>query len=596
MAGHKSDMTWTPSSGSLDATTLRTQYASGAITPRDVVNAVYDRIAARGDDHVWIHLLPRVEALARAADLERNGRSLSLFGIPFAVKDNIDVAGMPTTAGCPAFAYVPAVTATAVRKLLESGAILIGKTNLDQFATGLVGVRSPYGICANVFDSRYVPGGSSSGSAVAVAAGLVTFALGTDTAGSGRVPAAFNNIVGLKPTRGVVSAAGVVPACQSLDCVSIFALTCEDARTALAALAGFDRADPYSRNEAPDLNSAASWKGIRAGIPKDEDLEFFGDSEARALFESAVARLKSLGATPVEIDFTAFRETAQLLYQGPWVAERLSFLRDFLGGHAADVHPVTRTIISGADKLSAVDVFNGLHRLEELKKKAALEWARMDVLLVPTTPSIYTIEEVEANPYQLNTNLGYYTNFVNLLDESAIALPAGFRSNGLPFGVSVIAPALRDGMLCSLGAEYRAAPTLRLAVVGAHLTGEPLNYQLIDCGATLAKTCRTAPIYRLYALQAAVPAKPGLVRTLDNSGAAIEIEVWDIPVARFGSFVAKVPPPLTIGTIVTEYGEQVKGFLCESYAVEGKPLISAYGGWRAYLRANSSAAATRNTI
>jgi len=448
-------MEWPAESGSLDLATLKGLYTSKALKPTDVIRAIYRRLDRF--DHVWITRTPLEQALVRAAELERGSRELPLYGLPFAVKDNIDVAGMPTTAACKEFAYTPTKSATVMNRLLQAGAILVGKTNMDQFATGLVGVRSPYGPVANPFDTRYISGGSSSGSVVAVAAGMVSFALGSDTAGSGRVPAALNNIVGLKPTRGVVSGTGVVPACRTLDCVSVFALTCPDARTVLQVVRGFDTSDPFSRAEADKLDlSGPRPARFRFGVPRPEDLNWFGDKESPTLFERASPLLQGLGGQRVVIDFTPFREAAKLLYDGPWVAERLLALKDFYAAHADAFLPVTRKIIGGASRYSAVDAFAGLHRLQELNRQAAAEWAKMDVLLVPTTGTVYTIEQVEADPLQLNTNLGYYTNFVNLMDLCAVAVPCGFRKIGVPFGVTLIAPALSDGLLCALGSEYQS--------------------------------------------------------------------------------------------------------------------------------------------
>jgi len=448
-------MDWPAESGSLDFATLKRLYASGALKPTDVVRAVYRRLERH--DHVWISRKSQEQALARAGELERGERELPLYGLPFAVKDNIDVAGMPTTAACKEFSYTPTKSATVVDRLLKAGAILVGKTNMDQFATGLVGVRSPYGPVANSFDKRFIAGGSSSGSAVAVATGMVSFALGTDTAGSGRVPAALNNIVGLKPTRGTISCAGVVPACRTLDCVSVLALTCADARAVLHVAGGFDNRDPYSRPEADKRNlSAPRPARFRFGVPAPEELNWFGDKESPALFERAGPLLERLGGERVSIDFASFREAAKLLYGGPWVAERLLAIKDFYAAHADALLPVTRKIIGGASKYSAVDAFAALYRLQELKRQAEQQWAKMDVLLVPTTGTVYTLEQVEAEPLQLNTNLGYYTNFVNLMDLCAAALPCGFRKNGVPFGVTLIGPALSDGLLCALGSEYQS--------------------------------------------------------------------------------------------------------------------------------------------
>jgi allophanate hydrolase len=448
-------MDWSPESGSLDLATLKQLYAAKSLKPTDVIRAVYKRLDRV--DHVWISQTPMAQALSRATELERNGRDLPLYGLPFAVKDNIDVADMPTTAACKEFSRTPAKSATVVTRLIQAGAILIGKTNLDQFASGLVGVRSPYGPVPNPFDTRYISGGSSSGSAAAVASGMVSFALGTDTAGSGRVPAGFTNIVGLKPTRGVLSCAGVLPACRTLDCVSLLTLTCTDARTVMQAAKGSDNTDPFSRSEADKLDlSPPRPAKFRFGVPRGEDLNFFGDQESPVLFGRAIPMLENLGGQRVEIDFTPFRETAKLLYDGPWVAERLAAIKDFYANHAEALHPVTRKIIASATRYSAVDAFQGLYRLQQLKGQAALTWAKMDLLLVPTTGTVYTIAQVDADPIQLNANLGYYTNFANLLDLCAVALPGGFRKSGLPFGVTLIAPALSDGLLCALGSEYQS--------------------------------------------------------------------------------------------------------------------------------------------
>jgi len=464
---------WPPETGSLDFASLRVLYAEGALTPTRVAEAVLARIARRGEDHAWIRLLPGGDVLARAKELEGLRKSsaarkieeaLPLYGLPFAVKDNIDCAGIPTTAGCPAYAYTPERTAPAVQRLIDAGAILIGKTNLDQFATGLVGTRSPYGAPKNPCDERYIPGGSSSGSAVAVAAGLVSFALGTDTAGSGRIPAGFNNIVGLKPTRGVVSTTGVVPACRSLDCVSIFALTAADALAALRAMAAEDPGDAYSR-PLPAASALAAPDGVpagfRVGVPGKRHLEFFGNREAERLFEGGLERLGGMGLKPKEIDFRPFQEAAELLYGGPWMAERLAALGDFIRAHPEAVHPVTRELILGAARYSAVDAFNAFYRLEALRREAERAWEEMDVLVVPTAGTIYTVAEVEAEPVHLNNNLGYYTNFLNLLDLSAIAVPNGFLAEGPPAGVTFIAPAFREGLLCALGGEFHRRTGLR---------------------------------------------------------------------------------------------------------------------------------------
>lgn len=594
---------------SLDIQALQAAYRAGHLTPAQVIDAVYQRIEHDGLRPVWIALVPREEALARAHALDSAAKDLPLYGIPFAVKDNIDVAGMPTTAGCPAFARVPEITAFVVQRLLDAGAILIGKTNLDQFATGLVGVRSPYGACSSVFDDRYLSGGSSSGSAVAVARGLVSFSLGTDTAGSGRVPAAFNNIVGLKPSRGLLSTSGVLPACRSLDCVSIFALSHADAATVFAQARGFDNRDAYSRVADRRPGTAWPFQNFRFGVLAIAEREFFGDAEAERLYQDSIDALQQLGGRPVEINYQPFRQTASLLYAGPWVAERLAAIESFIHDHQADLHPVVRNIIAGASRFSAVDAFRGAYDLELLRRETAAEWQKMDVLLLPTTGTIYTKAAVEADPVQLNTNLGYYTNFVNLLDLSATAVPAGLRaSNSLPFGVTLIGPTFADAALLELGdrlhratssfvghqltrlADLKPLPMAQpphytpVAVVGAHLTGQPLNQQLLDRGAWLWKSTKTAPGYRFYALPGTVPLKPGLVRTPGFTGPGIELEIWMMPQAEFAGFVELIPPPLSIGTVELADGGSVKGFLCEPFAIEGADDITHYAGWRAYLR------------
>jgi len=591
------------------------------------IERIFDAIQAEGLAPIWIVLADRDAAIRRAREVDP---ALPLAGVPFAVKDNIDVAGLPTTAGCPAYSYVPERTATVVQRLLDAGAVLIGKTNLDQFATGLVGVRSPYGACSSVFDQRYISGGSSSGSAVAVAKGLVAFALGTDTAGSGRIPAAFNDIVGLKPTRGLLSTTGVVPACRSLDCVSIFAGSAAGAERVWRVAQGFDPVDPYSRTAGPGAGAAPWMPGpFRFGVPRDEELAFFGDDESPRLFRTAVARMEAVGGTRVMIDFAPFREAAALLYSGPWVAERYAAVGAFVTSHVDDVHPVVGSIIRLAASKSAADAYRGQYRLEELKRAAAVQWAGIDVMLLPTAGTIYTKAAVEADPLQLNTNLGYYTNFANLMDLAAVAVPAGFRRDGLPFGVSIVGPAFSDAALLALASRYAGTPRARssgssdppsarssgsldppparscgsldpppggvpdtladapgcihVAVVGAHLTAQPLNRQLTERGARLVQSCRTSPEYRFYALANTTPPKPGLVREPGFNGPGVALEIWAVPAHHFGSFVAGVPAPLGIGSVQLDTGEWVKGFICEPAALAGATEITQFGGWKNYL-------------
>jgi allophanate hydrolase len=595
---------------SLDLTRLSAAYQSHQLTPSTVVRDVLAQIDdSSRTNPAWIYLMPREALVWRAAELEQRrarGEHLPLYGVPFAAKDNIDIAGHPTTAACPAFSYVALQTAHVVRRLEQAGALCIGKTNMDQFATGLVGTRSPYGACVNPFDARYISGGSSSGSAVAVALGHVSFALGTDTAGSGRVPAGYCNVVGLKPTRGLISMQGVVPACRTLDCMSILALTVRDARLVCDIIAGHDENDPYSRQDKIKPMSRAH-AGIRCGVPCPTDLQFFNDKTAPRAFDRALRTLQSLGAELVEIDYAPFSEAARLLYEGPWLAERLAAIKPFFEASSSEMDPSVREIISAGAKFTATDAFEAQYRLQALKARCAQEWRRMDMLVLPTAGTIYRIEEIAADPIALNANLGYYANFVNLLDLAAIAVPAAFREDRLPFGIALIAPALHDGMLAHWGSRFHHAAAnklgatpfllpdsddiadgngesgITLAVVGAHLSGMPLNWQLTSRGARLLEASATAPQYRLYALPDTDPPKPGLARALNGSGATIEVELWSVPAKMFGSFLADVPPPLAIGTVTLADGRQVKGFVCEGYAVSGARDISSFGGWRSFV-------------
>jgi len=591
----------------LDLSSLRAAYQSG-LTPLDLVETVIARRAASKDPAIFITATSAEDLRAAALDLMARApepNSLPLWGIPFAVKDNIDVAGLPTTAACPAYAYDPAADATVVGRLKAAGAIVIGKTNLDQFATGLNGTRSPHGAPRSVFDPDYISGGSSSGSAVAVASGLATFALGTDTAGSGRVPAAFNNLVGIKPTPGLLSNTGTVPACRSVDCITIFAATVGDGIAIRKVAEGFDAADPFSR-EAKWTSLPTS--GLRVGVLYGAEREFFGDADVERLYDQAIERARTLGATVVPFDYAPFREAAALLYEGPWVAERLAAVEDFLATNAGDFDPTVLKIIEGAKDKTAVDAFNGRYRLEELRRKTQAEWKKADVLVLPTTPTTYTVVEMMADPVTLNGRLGRYTNFVNLLDCAAIAVPAGFGSNGLPGGVTLVGPAFTDDALASLADSlHRSAVSgmgidctggipdesrvathddgfVPIVVVGAHLTGMPLNHELTGPGGYRLKTCRTAGDYRLFVLPDTLPPKPGLLREPGFAGNGLEVEVWALPPAAFGNFVQKIPGPLGIGKVVLEDGSRISGFLCEAHAVAGAEEVTALGGWREYVR------------
>ena len=581
-------------------------HRSGTISITSTIERVFRRLAETADPAIFISLREQEAIMADARALSQGDRSLALYGVPVAVKDNIDVAGLPTTAACPAFSYMPERDAEAVARLKRAGAIIIGKTNLDQFATGLVGMRSPYGMPRNALRPDLVSGGSSSGSAVAVARGIVPLALGTDTAGSGRVPAALNNIVGLKPSLGLVSTSGVVPACRSLDCVSVFALSVEDAWHALEVIAGHDERDAYSRRfshgELADVPT-----GLRLGVPRNEDKLFFGDRIAEAGFNAAENLAVDLGARLIEIDFAPFLETARLLYEGAWVAERMAAVGDFIAAHTDLVHPVTRQIISQGAVKSAVDAFRGLYRLQELRSQAYSAMAGLDALLVPTMPRPVTVSEVTADAIGPNAQLGTYTNFVNLLDLAGIAIPVTLAPDGTAFGVTLLGHAGRDAALASigmalhartgltLGALGTAMPVLpglasglrsgeiSLAVVGAHMSGMALNHELTTLGARYLETAATGPDYRLFALAGSKPPKPGLLRVSPGAGAAIAVETWALSAEAFARFVAAIPPPLSIGSIRLGDGRFVKGFLVEAEAVAGARDISSFGSWPAFV-------------
>ena len=590
---------------SLGLAALRKAYAAGQ-DPVSVIDEVYARIAAAEDPGIFITLVPKEQARAAASALGAFDASKPLWGVPFAVKDNIDVAGLPTTAACPAFSYQPAQSAFAVQALLDAGAICVGKTNLDQFATGLVGLRTPYPVPRNSFDAKIPPGGSSSGSGVAVARELVSFALGTDTAGSGRVPAALNNIVGLKPSVGAVSISGLVPACKTIDCISVFAQSVDDAWTAYRIMAAKDASDAFQRFLPLDAAPGEAAPKLRVGVPRREDLVFFDDRAAESAWERQCELLKAQGAVLSEVDMRPFLAAAQLLYEGPWVAERHAAMRAFMATNLADVLPVTRGIVEGALKFSATDAFDARYRMTALAHETAPVWGRIDMLALPTIPCTPTVSDLQADPITPNSRLGRWTNFVNLLDLCALAVPGPFRKDGLPAGVTLVGPRGTDARLAAFGRKLHeaaevpvgatakvlpkgmpaggaTADEIEIVVVGAHLSGMALNHELASLNARFLRAVETEPSYRLHALAGGPPRRPGLLRVPDGTGVAITTEVWAMTPAGFGRFVAGIPAPLGIGTLKLADGTRPKGFLVEPEGLVGSEDISRHGGWRAYI-------------
>jgi allophanate hydrolase len=595
----------------LSIASLRSRYLAGTLTPRALLAAIRANIQDPVPGPVWLHLLSQEELAPYLERLEQQDpATLPLYGIPFAIKDNIDLAGIPTTAACPDFSDRPETSAAVVEHLIEAGALPVGKTNLDQFATGLVGTRSPHGATPNAFNPAYLSVGSSSGSAVAVARGLVSFALGTDTAGSGRVPAAFNNLIGLKPSRGLISTRGVLPACRTLDCVSLFTLSMADAEAVMSVAAQYDPEDPFARPAPAGIPAVRDKTSFRFGVPSE--LAFFDDQASADLFAQTVDRLRELGGTAVEIDFAPFAEAARLLYEGPWVAERYAAIQDFVERTPEALHEVTRAIIAPAIEARAVDAFKAQYRLAALKRRTDTLLADLDCVLTPTTPTIYRIDEEQAEPIKLNSRLGTYTNFVNLLDLTAIAVPAGFRPDGLPFGVTLFGPAFSDAALAQfaerlhqsqdlpLGATpYRApesasadsismatAPSsdrMHLVVCGAHLSGLALNHQLLDRGGRLLEVTTTASCYRFFCLPGGPPYRPGLIRAMSGGG-AIEVEVWSLPRSEIGDFLAGIPAPLGLGKVELDDGRWETGFICEGYAADGAQEITGLASWRRFLQ------------
>ena len=586
---------------------LHAHYRAGDFTPTELVTYLLGKANALEDYHSWIYLLsleeiqPYIDALKG-----KSPDDLPLYGIPFAIKDNIDLAGIPTTAACEAFTYIPNESAYVVELLTEAGAIPIGKTNLDQFATGLVGTRSPYGATKNAFDKNYISGGSSSGSAVVVAQGLVSFSLGTDTAGSGRVPAAFNNILGLKPSRGLLSNQGVVPACRTLDCVAIFATTVSDLNQLLSLTAVFDPDDPYSRKN-PKTNQAykTSAKPFHFAVPQADQLMFFDNTHYQSAFMKSVAELENLGGIKKEIDFSEFLKAARLLYAGPWVTERYLACQPLIDDDPQALLDVTRAIIAPGKDNTATDAFSAQYQLQACKQKTDALLDEVDFLLTPTAGTIYTIQQVQNDPITLNSNLGYYTNYMNLLDYASIAVPAGFTSEGLPFGVTMVSTAFSDNQLLGfasllqqslklpLGATSQALPeqtlppvaiddVMNIVVCGAHMSGLSLNHQLLERDAILVKKCKSASMYKLFALPGGPPERPGMIR-VEKGGVPIEVEVWQMPTKHFGSFLAGIPHPLGLGKVELDNGDWETGFICESYIVSLATDISIHGSWREFI-------------
>ncbi|ODB87153.1 allophanate hydrolase [Candidatus Thiodiazotropha endoloripes] len=588
---------------------LRRAYLSGSLTPEQVMQTIRKRASEYEEYNIWIHLLSEAEQAhyldrLQQLDLAR----FPLWGIPFAIKDNIDLNEIPTTAACIEFAYTPTASATVVERLIAAGAIPVGKANLDQFATGLNGTRSPWGACRNAFKPDYISGGSSSGSAVSVALGLASFSLGTDTAGSGRVPACFNNLIGLKPSRGLLSTKGLVPACRSLDCITLFACDTDDANLVLSVAEAYDADDEYSRNN-PFQNQKRHYgerQGpLKIGVIPGQQLNFFGDQAYQQAYRDTLKQLETDGIEFIEIDYQPFAEAARLLYEGPWVAERYLATQPLIDDNPQALFPVVREIIEPGKALQAGSLFEAQYRLSGLKAICNRQLAAVDCLLTPTAGTCFTIEQMLEEPILRNSQLGYYTNFMNLLDLASVAVPTQMTASGLPFGITLVGDAFTDRALLSIAkrihrqfelkigaSQYELQSTAQpsvgdynkidVVVCGAHLQGLPLNWQLTERGATLKAKTKTAPIYRMYALPGGPPARPGLI--LDEAaGGAIEVEVWSMPQSQFGGFVAAIPSPLGIGKLKLADGTQASGFICESYAITGAEEITGYGGWKAYL-------------
>jgi allophanate hydrolase len=584
---------------------LKNAYKNG-LSPEEVINEIFNRIKIINDPNIFIYLSNLDSLHAEAKNLGSFNPNMPLWGIPFAVKDNIDVNKIVTTAGCHEFSYIPKDDAFTVNLLKKSGALMIGKTNLDQFATGLVGVRSPYGAPLNAVDQLIVPGGSSSGSAVSVGHGIVSFSLGTDTAGSGRVPAALNNIVGLKPSLGSLSSSGVVPACRTIDTVSVFAMTVEDAYNVFTILNEYDEKDSYSKSF-KKLPLSLPQHPIKIGIPDKSSIRFFNDNFQSESFDRNINKLKLNDFEITPINFEPFYEIAQLLYEGSWVAERYTVIEDLLKKNSKAIHNVTRQIIKKAENFSAADTFEDYYKLSELKRKVKPILSSVDMLCVPSIPTFYSVNDLINDPFTPNSNLGTYTNFVNLLDMCGITVPTDPRIDGRPGSITFLAMSGEDNLVAStailfeknckryLGGtkfelenpndlkEYHNS-SIDIAVCGAHMEGLTLNWQLRDLGAHFVKKSKTSSHYKLFALTNLNPIRPGLLRSFSQDGNTINLEIWRIPKKNFGKFIEYVQAPLSIGSVELEDGKWIKGFLCENSGTINAKNISNIGDWREYIK------------
>jgi allophanate hydrolase len=591
---------------------LQNSFSSNTLTPAGLMQGIREQATTLSEHNIWIHLLTIEEQAPYLEGLKhKDPQSSPLWGIPFAIKDNIDLANIPTTAGCEAFAYTPGKNSYVVQQLIDAGAIPVGKTNLDQFATGLNGTRSPIGPCRNSFNSDYISGGSSSGSSVAVALGLASFSLGTDTAGSGRVPACFNNLVGVKPSLGLLSSTGLVPACRSLDTISLFAYNADDAHCVLSVAEGFDSADGYSRRN-PFSNTPRHYglqQGrLTVGVIPAEQLQFFGDAAYAQAYQSTLDALQDDGFDFIDIDYGPFDEVAKLLYEGPWVSERYLATMPLIAEQPEAIFPAVREVISQGKAPLATDLFSAQYRLKELHGQCLKQLARFDILLTPTAGKLFTVDELLEEPILRNSQLGYYTNFMNLLDLAAVSVPTNFTQDGLPFGITLVGNHFSDRKLLSIANRIQQAlalpmgaldlpqpnlnssPTIDqeyvdLLVCGAHLDGLVLNWQLRERDGQLKEVTTTASAYSLYALSDGI--RPAMTRN-DETGVAIDVEIWTLPMASLGSFVAAIPAPLGIGKVQVADGRWVTGFICEGAGIIDATDISYTGGWRQWLAQKTS--------